>query len=401
MKSQTVRYSAAYFALFTIYGVTSPYLQILIGNLGYRPAAVGLFLALFEVVGIVAPLWISHLADRAGLHRPALAMAGGAILASLPLLVLLPTPLATGIAIVSLSLGVKTIVPVMDSAAVAYLAVRDTDTSVVAATAKRSKGGYGGLRVMGSIGFIVMALAIQTIPGIDHSPPWMLALCVAGATLAFLTSLIFLPEAGHGRPGKAGPVSRSSRRIDPVFALGIVIIGIGRLAMAPVNSFSSLYAANYLHIDAVGALWAVATTAEVPFMLLSSRIIERTGTMTAIAISTAAVGLRLGIYALFPTAAGLFGGQLLHSLCYGLFQPAAVAFVAERVPPERRNTGMALYIGFGVGLPAVLGSALGGFVVEAAGYRMLFASFMAFAAVSVALWALFRRRFGSSAATRA
>jgi len=79
-------------------------------------------------------------------------------------------------------------------------------------------------------------------------------------------------------------------------------------------------------------------------------------------------------------------GQLLHSLCYGLFQPATVAFVNLKTPPSERTTGMAILLGIGMGFPAFIGSALGGLVVEWAGYRWLFASFSVFAMGSLALY---------------
>jgi PPP family 3-phenylpropionic acid transporter len=129
-------------------------------------------------------------------------------------------------------------------------------------------------------------------------------------------------------------------------------------------------------------------------MILSGRIIARVGPMKVIALSAAAIALRLGICAAFPSPAGLVAGQLLHSLCYGLFQPAAVAFVSLRVPPERRAAGMVVFMGLGFGLPTFLGSALGGVVVEAWGYRLLFASYIVFALFALGLWAAARQVFG-------
>ena len=120
--------------------------------------------------------------------------------------------------------------------------------------------------------------------------------------------------------------------------------------------------------------------------------------MPTIALSSAAIVARLALYTIFPSFGGIAAAQLLHSLCYGLYLPAAIRFVAERFPPERQATGMAIYMGAGVGLPAVIGSAIGGYVVEAWGYRTLFLSFTLFALASLALWAGTRARFGRSAA---
>jgi len=254
---------------------------------------------------------------------------------------------------------------------------------------------------MGSIGFICTSFAFGLLPGADKSPPWVIAAATAATTLFFVISVFSLPSKKPPNEGSSpavgagqGPSPRPSpRRFDPVFALGLAIIALNRLAMAPVSSFLSLYVSDGLRLSGVGGLWALASVAEMPLMLLAGLVIARTGPMAAIAISTCAVALRLGIYAAFPSIAGVAAGQLLHSLCYGLYQPAAMAFVAQRVPEERRPAGMAIYMGAGVGLPAVVGSALGGFVVEGFGYRALFISFIAFAVLSLALYLATRKRF--------
>lgn len=115
--------------------------------------------------------------------------------------------------------------------------------------------------------------------------------------------------------------------------------------------------------------------------------------MGAIAIASAAVGLRLSVYALFPSPAGVIAGQLFHALAYGLFQPAAVAFVALCSPPERRARGMAAFMSLGVGLPSFIGSSIGGFVIQSFSYRALFGSFVVFALASLALYLATRTRF--------
>lgn len=423
MKSHRA-FSVSYFALFAIYGVATPYLQILLRNLGYGPAAVGLFLSLFEVVGIVGPLALARLADGLGRKREALVLSAVLILVSLPGLAFRAPAAVTGLALAVFSLGLKTLVPVMDSEGISF------------AQASGKAGSYGSMRVMGSLGFMAAALGLQAFPAFAGGPPWAIALALGTTALVFLATLPLLGRR-EGPPGKAAPVTTITtitmgatgeaekrpaaeptagppggaavpaagsaarkpwigermRRFDPVFALGLVIIALGRFSIAPISSFISIWASEELRFPAVGLVWAIAAASEIPLMLLASRIIPKTGTMGAVAISSLALVARLCIYAFVPTAAGLIAGQLLHSLCFGLFQPAAVGFVAERVPPERRATGMAVYSGLGVGLPAVLGSALGGIVIEAAGYRALFLSFTGFALASLVLFALTRKRF--------
>lgn len=382
------RFSLVYFVLFTVYGVATPYLQILVQGLGYGPAAVGFLLGLFEVAGLAAPLLLGSLSDRAKSPRPVLlALALSSVLALLPL-VLAPHFLVTMLSLALLAVGIRTLIPFTDAAAVAF-----GEGSVK----RLGSAGYGRIRVFGSAGFIVTALVLQSIPNFDRSPPWRIAACIGAGAAAFCASLLVLPKASAApSPRPRAPAAEGRRGIDPVFILGLAIIALGRIAMAPITSFLSLYVVDDLKWNAVGALWALSACAEMPLMVIAARIVRRTGPMGAIAIASGAVALRLAIYAIFPSPAGVVAGQLLHSLCYGLFQPAAVAFVALRVPPEQRSRGMAAFTSLGVGLPTFLGSSLGGLVVQAAGYRVLFASYTVFAAASVALYLVARRRFSEA-----
>jgi MFS transporter, PPP family, 3-phenylpropionic acid transporter len=391
--SPKARFALSYFALFAIYGVSTPYLQILVRGLGYGPAAVGLFLGLFEVVGIVGPLALSRWTDASGRYKPSLFACAALTCIPLAPLVLVRGPIATGLCLVVLSLGLRSMVPIMDA-------------STVALTTRRKGWDYGALRATGSAGFVVVALVLQLQRGFDQSPAGRIALWIGLVAAAFGLSLLFLPESGRGRARLRGaPVSPSSppspapgvpRATSGVFLLGLAVIALGRLAMAPVNSFFSLYLVDEVKWDAVGGMWALAATAEIPLMLLSGRIVARLGPMRATMLGTAAIALRLAIYALFPNPAGVVAAQLLHSLCFGLLHPAGVAFVTLAVPPERRAQGMAAYMGIGVGLPAFAGSALGGIVLQGWGYRALFGSFIFFALAAMALFAAKRRAFATS-----
>ena len=86
LKGEAGRFSLAYFMLFAVYGIISPYLQILVRGLGYGPAAVGLLLAFYEIVGILGPLVLARLADRYGSYRLALVASSGAVILALPFL---------------------------------------------------------------------------------------------------------------------------------------------------------------------------------------------------------------------------------------------------------------------------------------------------------------------------
>lgn len=372
-----IRFSANYFLFFAIYGVSGPYLQIILRRIGYSPASVGLLLALYELIGIAGPIFLARKADAAGRFNPFLLASGGAILGGLALLVTIKSPLATVAGLGLLSLGLKTPVPVLDASA------------LKAIDAERLQGrkapNYGVIRAIGSIGFVIVTLSVQSIAGFDASPPAVMAFAIGILTLGFLAGLAWLPEMGSGRRSakKSAP---TFTWINSTFLIGLAVISLGRLAMAPIGSFFSLYLVESLGWHAIGAMSALGAAVEIPMLMFAWRLMRRRSPIQLIGIASVAIVARLLIYAIFPTRVGVVFGQLLHSLCYGLFQPAAVTFISLRTPTEERTTGMALLLGFGMGLPAVLGSALGGVVVEAVGYRWLFAIFSLFAIASLLLY---------------
>jgi PPP family 3-phenylpropionic acid transporter len=127
-------------------------------------------------------------------------------------------------------------------------------------------------------------------------------------------------------------------------------------------------------------------------MFLSKGLIRRFGALRILVISALAVSLRLSIYAFFPVKTGIICAQLLHSLCFGLFHPAAVAFISSCVPPERRAWGMSLYLSLGSGVPALLGNILGGIIVETAGYQALYSTFALFPLAAAGLYFIATRK---------
>jgi PPP family 3-phenylpropionic acid transporter len=232
---------------------------------------------------------------------------------------------------------------------------------------------------------------LQLTPFLKPDSPVNITWWMGITTLLSLASMIIIP--GHftnmGLVKRFFPEPRrgGAKNIwSPLLILGLLMIAISRLSMASINSFFSLFLVEFMGWNAVGFMWALATLSEVPFMFLSRRLIGRFGALPILAFSAAMVTARLSIYALFPCKGGVIIAQLLHSICYGLFHPAAVAFISSHVPPERRALGMTLYLSLGSGLPTLLGSFLGGFIIDHAGYRALFGIFALFPLAALGIY---------------
>ena len=98
------------------------------------------------------------------------------------------------------------------------------------------------------------------------------------------------------------------------------------------------------------------------------------------------------LWSVFTYKAVIIAAQLLHSLCFGIYHPAAINFFTRVFPPEKRGLGMSIYLAFGSGLPALIGNVLGGGIVEAAGFRSLFAIYSAVCGAAVLIYLALRKK---------
>jgi PPP family 3-phenylpropionic acid transporter len=368
-------FSLAFFLMYAAYAAINPYIPILLRFSGYRPATVGILMGILEGAGIAGPFIFGCFADKWGRYKPGLIITHVMILLTLIPLTIFRSPLIAGVLMAVLGLGFRSAFPLMDAAATLNLG---------------PAGNYGRIRTAGSVSFVLMMLFLQVTPFLRPDNPVNISWWMAITTTLALVSMIIIPGRYTNAGGRTSPPAprrgKGGGLWTPLLLIGLLMIAISRLSMASINSFFSLFLVEYMKWNAVGFMWALASASEIPFMFLSRRLIVRFGALPLLTVSTAMVTVRLSIYALFPYKAGVIIAQLLHSICYGIFHPAAVAFIAANVPPERRALGMSLYLSLGNGLPTLLGSILGGWIIGRMGYRALFGIFALFPVLAAALY---------------
>jgi PPP family 3-phenylpropionic acid transporter len=167
---------------------------------------------------------------------------------------------------------------------------------------------------------------------------------------------------------------------DARFWTVIGVLFLARFGIAAHYSFFSLYLHDTFAVTNVSAVWAIGAAVEMPMILFSGRLIARFGIRATLTAAVAAITVRLALYGLFPTLGVVLLSQLLHALTFGMLHTASVAFVNAKIDASRRGLGMAVYSALSLGLASFIASGAGGYLVEAAGYRVLF---LAYAAVPV------------------
>ncbi len=392
------------FLLFSIYGVVSTYLPLFLRTMGYSASNIGFLLAVFEISGVVIPFVVSPLISKKGIY-------GLFLLASGLLMVILPYPLlkTSGFSLTAgilalYAAGFKGIVPVSDSLINRLLGEKRAE--------------YGRVRVMGSIGFVVMSLILQYVARLETADTDAILLWMVFPPLLFSLSIILIPgllkryrddekesvipytNSKGLKPVQAAvdKKERLSVRIKAVikefpsiYWAGMFLIFSGFLGLIPANKFFSLYVYEYLGMEASGLLWALAAAAEIPFMFFSSRFLRRFGSMKLIVFGTFTIFLRVITYILIPNFTGAVIGQLFNSITYGLYHPAAVSFAAQYAPKNKLVVSMTLYSVVATGLANIAGNCLGGIIIDAAGYPMLFIMFSSFPLFAVLVYLFYSK----------
>ena len=379
------------FFLFAIYGVVAVYLPIILTGMGYTATQVGFLLGIFEGAGVILPLIVSPVIEKKGRYGLFLIFMG-------LLMVAIPLPMvrflgfgATALFLSLYSFGYKGAVPLSDSLAQRFLGERRND--------------YGKVRVAGSIGYVVMTLLLQYFVPAGTASQYMVWM-VASAGL-FVVFLFFVPGilSSHEKkslqsesdvaevvPQKKESFPQILSQFPPVFWMGILLLFLGFFGLTPATKMFALYTTEFLHSNGAGALSAVSAGSEIPFMFFSGRFLRRYGSFKLLVFCTALVTVRLLLYIIFPNMTGAVLGQLLNSVTYGLYHPAAVVFVAQYAPKGKLMISMSLYSIFALGLASVLGNSLGGWMIDSFGYPVMFTTFAIFPLLGVLLYFFVRKK---------
>jgi PPP family 3-phenylpropionic acid transporter len=368
------RFRIVYFVFFSTYAVVIPYFQLLLRELGFSPSEIGLLLGAFELAGIVGPFAFGVVADRTGRFRLVILAATLLTLAAFTPLLTRP-PLVLAVAFTAMmGFGFKTNVPMLDALA--------------GATLPNPVHDYGRVRLWGSVSFVLVVLLLERIGLIDATSAPSIARNTIVVIALFAVATILLPAgSAEARVPSSGAIRDAATSVSPWLYVTVVILFIQNFGFAAYTSFFSLYLVADVGVTAVGVFWALGAVGEIPIILFSGRIIDRFGPVTMLRWAALSMIIRLVVYAAAPSLPFLIPVQLLHAVSFGIMHTGAVALVRRLTGPGRRAYGQALYSGVGMGLSLVAGSAVGGAIADASGYRTMYAWAIVPVAIALVLFA--------------
>jgi PPP family 3-phenylpropionic acid transporter len=330
-----------YFLYYGNVGTHLPYLAPYLRGLGFSGEEIGTVQMLPALAAPLVAIGWAAWADRRGTSARALRRAALVAASAAVLLPFARTPLAVAAILLAQALGERAVVPLVDSVTLEW-------------TRARGRPSYAGIRLFGSLGFIVLSVGVGwalssrgDLPA-DRVVPAVIAACIVLYALV-ARSLPPAPSHGGARPGLA-EMARLARQRPLLLFLGACALHWA--ASAPYHLFFGVLVRDRglpSHVTGLGM--AVGVVAEIAALLLFPRLEGRLSARALLAIAFLGTAARWLLVSVAGEAWAIVALQLLHGVTFGLFWATAMSVLAALVPASLRATGQALFtaIVFGAG----------------------------------------------------
>ena len=380
-----LRFFAIYVSLFAPYAIITPYFQQLLKHLNYNDVQIGAIQGALELMAVAAPILWGVLADKLSAPRGVLAFT---VILSLPMFFLFRfvNGGAAGV-VVALLFGLfyKPNIPLTDGMTFRYI---------------RTKGGdYGKIRIGGTVGYISFIAVFDAICWLTGGVTvnkliveFSVAVALQLASLLLVPRFIEAPAASDSEAEKKTESDRSDFLklfLRPTFLVFMLAAFLGRFSMMSYYSFFSRYLDDVYGVKEVGWIWALGSLCEMPLVFCSKRIIDKIGLKSFFALGLLGCVLRLAGFSVESNIWVVLCLQPLHCLTFGAYHCATVTYVSRMFPAKLQGGAQGIFSAITVGLGGLVGSAVGGVVLDAFNYTVLYTAFSGVALLGLVICLLF------------
>lgn len=367
-------FSVYYFVFFIAMASTQPFLSLYLDEKGMSSTQIGLLLAAGSCIGMIAQPILGYINDRASDARRLLfwaALLSPILFAGYALLHQFWTLFVVSIAVAV----VQSASPIADA-----MAVQEGG---------RSGFSYGQVRLWGALSFAIgtsVAGYLYSIVGIQ------LAFTIYGVlTVLILVTILKMPKETvvlHEQENLFQGIWNVAR--NPKLTSFIVLCFILSTAITINAVYLPLYFKTLGYpMRFVGLNFTVAALTEVPLFYLSDKLMSRFGHVRVLMIGTLLYTVKYAVMAFAPGAFTVIAIQVLDGVGYAFYWSAGVQVVAMLAPEGRSATAQTLYGAIASSLSSIVGSSLGGFLLDKFGPIGLFGYTTAIGAASLIGFLLF------------
>lgn len=353
------RLSGFYFLFFITVGIFLPYWPLYLESIGLGVVQIGILSAIVVVTKIFAAyFWgwvVDHTSRRMQVIRMASLLTAVTFAATLPIQGFWPLALI----LLLFSFFWSAALPQMEAATLTHLG--------------ESTHAYAGIRLWGSIGFIIsiwsLGLAFEYI-SISRVP----LLILASLLIVWLASLAAPQESPERQDGNVAGLKYilASREVMAFFGICFLMLA----SHGPYYTFYSIYLEDHGYSKSItGEMWALGVIAEVLVFMFMRRLLDmfRLKTLFISSLLFAAVRWLL-IGFLVDSMVWLLVAQILHAATFGLYHVVAIQYVHRFFKGRLQGRGQALYSSASFGAGMAVGSLFSGFIWNSAGAGVCFAT---------------------------
>ncbi|MFC4766189.1 MFS transporter [Effusibacillus consociatus] len=242
--------------------------------------------------------------------------------------------------------------------------------SLTQRTSERYKISFGSIRTFGSLGFAFTALIsgqILSQIGIRNMYyPYLFYIIIA-----FLVSWRIFDVPSSNTPVRVTDAVKLAS--SPRFFMFLLISMFFSIGHRTNDSFLGLYISKLGGGESlIGLAWFVAVLSEALAFATSRFWFRRYSELTFIIIAGVIYTIRWLLSSIADNSELIILLQVFHGLSFGIFYTASFKFISKLAPKELQATGHLLFISVFFGLSGIIGSAVGGAVLERLGGSALY-----------------------------
>ncbi|UFS62447.1 MFS transporter [Sulfurimonas sp. HSL-3221] len=358
----TLLVSAFYFFYFAIIGVYVIFMPKVLEMVGYAPSEIGIIFASAPLVRFAVPFaFMRGLRLDRTVFNAALLLMLAAAAAFFPAL---PHFWALLAANITLGIGLSLILPYIEVIVLELI----------------GKERYGKVRLYGSIGFILVALALVKVLDAPQTALFFLM----GTTL--LTALFGYSIARHDAKKQtevpaAAEHSAFTLLTHPGLWLGFLLM---QISFGPFYNFFTIYeTAHGVSLDMTIYLWSFGVIAEIVLFYFQGPLLRR-NLHRLLEFAAGVTVIRWLIVWQFPENLPLlFAAQSMHAISFALFHTAAISYLYTLF--TQKKLAQQFFFGISYGLGGFIGAVGSGYVYEYAPASLFLTAAIASALALLAL----------------